>query len=194
MKLFKLSVASIALAFMGFASSANAASVTIDINADWDAATTGLISAAPVSFGGPIASINSITVELSHTYAGDLEMNLAGPGGVSLVLSVPMFVGNDLGVAGTGSLDDVVAYTFVETGGSVWPTDAALGGGTYDATTWATGPFADPNGWVFNIFDAFGGDAGAVGSVTIDYTPVPLPAALWMMMAAVGGLGFMRRR
>ena len=180
---------------VGFAAPAYAATVTVDIDNDWDAGATGLIAAAPIDWGvGAIASINSVTVELSHTYAGDLEMNLAGPGGVSLILTVPMFVSYDIGVAGTGSLDDVASYTFVESGGDLWPDNAALGGGTYDAVAWATGPFGPPNGWVFNIFDQFGGDAGAVGSVTIDFTPVPLPAALWMMMAALGGLGFIRRR
>lgn len=195
MKFLKSGTAAAVLALGVYAGPAHAASVTIDINADWDTSTTGLISSSVIDWGAPgIVSINSITVELSHSSAGDLEMNLAGPAGISLILSIPMIVGNDVGVAGTGTLGDVAAYTFVPSGGAVWPDDAALGGGTYNAFSWAAGPFADPNGWVFNVFDQFGGNGGAVGSVTIDFTPVPLPAALWFMMGGLAALTGLRRK
>lgn len=41
-------------------------------------------------------------------------------------------------------------------------------------------------------FESIGSNAFEYGSVSA--TPVPLPAAGWMLLAALGGLGFLRRR
>ena len=78
----------------------------------------------------------------------------------------------------------------------------------------AAGPNLDPNGSV-GYFDldvlslvAVGGAFDVVGQITnylgdyyfdqaqldIDYSPVPVPAAVWLFGSAIAGLGFSRRR
>lgn len=146
-----------------------------------------------------IASIDSIDLDIAHTWGGDLEIVLTAPDASQYIL---MFddvdqtnSGNfDMGlVAANGTLANVATYTFVQTGGlTVW-NDSVGGvapGGIYDANAWGAGNHAAGD-WTLSIFDDAGGDVTSIGSVLITYT-VPAPGALALL--GLAGLAGRRRR
>ena len=186
MKFSKLIATSAVLALFGFAASAQADTLTFDNGgAGWLFDENNPVSIAfdfPANPGG-LVEIKSITVDMSHTWSGDVDMTLIGPAG-----SFSHLMDN----AG-GSTDLGGAYTFVPSGGAAAGTYAAGGPGTYDAFVWSAGLFPLV-GWFIDFTDSAGGDAGFINSVSIEYNPVPVPAAIWLMITALGGLGFMRRR
>jgi len=126
-----------------------------------------------------IDSIDSITVEFAHTWGDDVIVTVEAPnGGLFNLLSNSLNAEGtnwDAGqAAGSGGLANVAAYEFVEFGTPFSTiTDAELLGGEsgIQAIAWPAGPF--PAGdWTFRFSDAVGADGGAVGAVTIEYSPL----------------------
>ena len=183
MKFLTTSLAVLAMVAMSCAS-ANADTATIDISSSWGASPgTGSASG---SFGTlNIASINSISVDVSHTWQGDLDFTLTGPDGSAFVIES---VGGsaDLGVTGSGAPGDEATYTFTD-GAASW---AGLGGGA------SGGALAGRSGngeWSVTIDDPVGGDGGSVTFVTIDFNAIPEPATTGLV-AGLFGLVALRRR
>ncbi|MCA9290757.1 MAG: hypothetical protein KDA25_06490 [Phycisphaerales bacterium] len=145
---------------------------------------------------GAVASIDSIAIDIAHTWGGDLEIVLTAPNADTFIL---MFddvdqggSGNfDMGLAaGSGALANAATYTFVQSGGLTVFDDSSgfAPGGTYDANSWSTGGWAAGD-WTLSIFDDAGGDVTSIGKVSIAYT-VPAPGAI----ALLGIAGMVRGR
>ncbi|MFK8029322.1 MAG: proprotein convertase P-domain-containing protein [Gammaproteobacteria bacterium] len=141
----------------------------------------------------------TVDVTMDHTWVGDLIMTLTSADGTVLTLmdrpGVPATgFGTNLDIASI-SFDDTatLAAEDVVTGGTepadlfVSPDDmlASLAGESLAGV------------WTLNISDNAGGDLNNIAptwSLNIDTAPVPVPAALWLMLSALGGLRLMRRR
>ncbi len=179
-----------AIAATMFAGSAFADIYSNDLNVDWDTSTTGEVATDTFNLGA-IDSIDSISLDLSHTWASDFEIFLTAPDATVYTLMMDQGSLSDLGIAGTGFLDDVATYTFVESGGdNTWGEFPLNPAGTYDALIWGGGAHAAGE-WFLSINDDAGGDGGAVGTFTVNYT-VPAPGAFALL--GLGGFAFIRRR
>ena len=205
-----LTVTFVALAI---SANANADIITIPIN------VTGFDNGAPVSqpidFGVDVLSIESISIELSHGFAEDVDIGLYAPtddqtnigeiedieASASYVLTA--FIG-EFRTLGDGDGDDLVGlatYTFLDPNdpnatGLMFdsgPEDEAVPAGTYDAIDWGGGGAA--TGWVLSFVDTFANDTGAIGTATINFTPVavPEPTSL-VVLLGLSGLAACRRR
>ena len=109
-----------------------------------------------------------MTLDISHTWDGDLEINLVSPSGVSLDLS-----------SNNGSLGDNYTNTVFQDGAPSITTGSAPFTGTFSAeggsmaTTFAG---EDVNGnWSLNICDGASGDTGGVNSWSITFSEILPP-------------------
>ena len=189
-------IAVAALAITGAAAAGSSETVVVDI--DWGTGDTGPVGMA--SFSLPdLVSIDSICVDISHTWGADINMSVAGDTNGSMFELMndndSADGGNyDMGVAGTGTLDDVAAYEFVETGTLISDLGAGdfLGGVTgLQANSWTAGALGADT-YTFSVEDLVGGDGGAIGSLVIKYTAVPAPGAVALL--GLAGLAGTRRR
>jgi hypothetical protein len=167
---------------------------------------SGTISIA--GSGATIASINSVTLTgLTHTWVGDLEIDLWNP-------VTNLFV--DLTMPPDGAWSNFNGtYTFVVNPGL--PTvDEAVDGqddlfdlpsGTYAISTYGGGDLPGPRtdfstftglaldgDWVLEVWDYAGGDTGGVASWSMNVTPVPEPATMGVLAFGVVGLLAKRRK
>lgn len=117
-----------------------------------------------------------VTIDITHTFAGDLEFFLTSPAGTIVTLSTDNGGGNDDIFAGTlfddqagianppGPVDDTT-YTDGVAATTVAPEEplgALLG--------------EDPNGtWTLDVMDDAGGDSGTVNSWSLAITTLPGP-------------------
>ncbi|MEM8680989.1 MAG: hypothetical protein AAGF97_16715 [Planctomycetota bacterium] len=152
------------------ASFAHAQTSSVDIDTEWGDDVTGLVASGSLDLPA-IESVKSITIDISHTWQGDIAFDVVSPSGVTTIIA---FEGGsaDLGVVGDGTLADVAPYTFAPPtmASGVW---AALGGGSSIPSGFPSG--AGAGTWTFNITDDASGDGGAVGTISIDYNVVPEP-------------------
>lgn len=177
---------------------ASADTLVVPVNVEWPTSQTGLITT--VSFALPdVASIDSISIDMAHTWGADLIVGIAGDtnGAIFDLLNEnnSSNSGNyDLGlVAGSGALANVAPYEFLESGtpvGSI-PNTGFLGGlSGLQANAWTGGALAADT-YTLSITDAIGGDGGGIGNLTITYT-IPAPGA--MALLGLAGLAGTRRR
>lgn len=157
-----------------------------------------------------VATIDSVSIELSHSWASDIEFGLYSPtddqstaadlddvpAKASYNLTSDLGGSNDFGNGGS-LLSDVATYVFwdpvngfgdVSTGGN------PIAPGNYDAISW--GPGGDAAGmWALVLTDDAGGDDGAVGTVIVNYTPSAIPEPTGaLLLVGLGGLTLFRRR
>ena len=152
----------------------------------------------------------SVTLTINHTWVGDLIISLEAPTGeIDHLICRP---GSANCGDGLGNPDDLNAllgtYTFAD-GGATVLNDATvfsgvLLGGVYMASTVDDVPVSlatafggvDSIGvWTLHIEDAIGVDSGVLGSWSLDITPVPVPAAVWLFGSGLIGLvGIARRK
>ena len=126
-------------------------------------AATGSVGSAVGEY-----TLDNVTLDISHTWDGDLEINLVSPSGVSLDLS-----------SNNGSLGDNYTNTVFQDGAPSITTGSAPFTGTFSAeggsmaTTFAG---EDVNGnWSLNICDGAGGDTGGVNSWSITFSEILPP-------------------
>ena len=136
-----------------------------------------IMSNVPV--GATITDI-SVTMNVTHTFDGDLDITLTGPNATTIELST------DNGGAGDNFTNTVFSNTAVTavTAGTAPFTGSFLPEG--DLTTL----FSVPNGtWTLSITDDAGGDIGTLDnwSITISYT-LPSITVEWYDMATNGNL------
>jgi len=106
---------------------------------------------------GDGATLENITIDITHTFSGDLDISLISPAGTELVLA------QDLG----GGTDDAYNGTMFEDGGAdISGATAPFGVGPYMAVG---GTFADTfdgesisGNWLLKVCDDAGGDTGQV--------------------------------
>lgn len=189
----KLTIAGL-IAGAAMASAASADTYTHLFNTSW--VSTGGTGVHNFMLPG-VVSVDSIEIELAHTWGSDLRIVITGPDGATYT---PMFAtpatsgsGNyDLGLApGSGALSNVGLYTFTQAGPTQWVTPYSAPG-TYNASVWSGGSYS-AGMWSVEIFDPVGGDNGAVGRFTMTYT-IPAPGAGLMALGFAGVAGLRRRR
>lgn len=181
------------LAVVAAAGTASADSVNFDFNLEnWGGIAETVID---FDFGlGAVQSIDSVVITLAHSWASDIDFSLTSSAGTVFDLTSDNGAGVDLGDGGS-LLAGVGTYTFVMANGfgnwGQFGFNLPAPSGTYDAETWQAGPFTAGT-WNILLVDDAGGDDGAVGSVTINYTAVPAPASVALL--GLGGLVATRRR
>lgn len=148
----------------------------------------------------------TVTLEgLQHTWMGDLQATLTGPGG-----SIDLFWSVGGGIGDSSDFDG--DYTFTDAGpGDLWAVAASLTAaqavpsGAYFATdgsdivqSFATafGGTSTAGAWTLQIADVNTGDTGSVSGWTLSITSnvIPEPASLGLLGVAGLGLAFYRRR
>lgn len=154
-----------------------------------------------------ISSFNSLTIAMTHTWIGDLLIQLTSPAGTTADVLVRAGVTSATGFGDAGDFVAGNSYTFVNSGGTPFPISGNPATGTYDRLGRAnplqvasdTGldfsAFAgqDLNGtWTLSIRDYGGGDTGAVAGWSMDITSTPTPGAAAAL--GLGGLAAFRRR
>lgn len=163
------------------------------------------------SLGSHLRSIDSITVELSHSNAEQLDFTFENVGtGLPYVLFTLIdgdgsSTGNSVGVddGDWGDFDGMSEITFVASGPSSTLLNAGdeAATGEYLADDWenhfgsGTPPYG-PSRWRFRIEDTTDADdhIGSVGFIRINFTPVPEPAAAVTVSTILLVLGARRRR
>jgi hypothetical protein len=146
-----------------------------------------------------VLSIDSIVVELAHTNGNDLAVSVdaSGIGGDSdFELMFQELAGGSAdfsmgSVIENGTLANVAPYTFVPDGGGDF-TAPHTPPGLINANTWVAGPLDAQEYALFIVDLNLIFDGGAIGTWTINYTPVPAPASLVVM--AVAGMSAPSRR
>lgn len=114
------------------------------------------------------ASAITLSMNLSHTWAGDLRVTLISPGcGSTILFNRPGGTNNNNDLSGT--------YTFVSSGGAAFPANTnPVTAQTYNATFTGIGfPCNSPAGnWTLQIEDLANGDGGALNywSLSINAT------------------------
>ena len=157
--------------------------------------------------GGIIEDVE-VVLSLDHTYIGDLIVTLTSPAGTEITL-LDRPAGDTGGTFGDSSNLEGQSFIYF-TDRSLVPSEFAGAGcgdlgvvgvdcGSIFAPVDATTAFAGENllgVWTLAISDNAGADTGDLNGwyIEIDFTPVPLPASVWMLLAALGGLGLIRRR
>ncbi len=142
---------------------------------------------------GQVQEILSVSIDLIHTRATDIDFFLRTPTGQNFVLTTD-----------NGSTSDLNGtYTFVNVfgpngGNGLWTNlgpSTPIPSGFYDAESWVTRASGwNPGTWRLTLNDDLAGESGSVGTVTVTYsTSVPEPAA-GFILATGGGLWVMIRR
>ncbi len=179
----------------GMAHVAVADSATGTIDMEWIISTPvfGTLSLPEV------LSIDSIEVEIAHTNGSDLAISVMAsdtPAEVDFDLMFQETADGGLGfsmgvVPGNFHLTNVAPYTFVPTGGGEF-TAPHTPSSVLNANSWTDGPLAaqEYTLFVFDLNLLF--DGGAIGSWTVNYTPIPEPGACAALL--LGGLSVTRRR
>jgi MYXO-CTERM domain-containing protein len=158
--------------------------------ADLTTVTSDIVVADSFSIADVSVTLNNIT----HTWVGDLTISLSN-GSTSIdLIARPGFTGT-----GFGSSGDLNGNYSFATGGAAFPTTltgtAVVPSGTY-APIGDLSLFNGQNSagtWTLSVADAAGGDTGALGSWTLNLTPVPTPGAA-ALLGLAGVAGLRRRR
>ena len=128
-----------------------------------------LESEADVNLTGDIGTdfiIDNVTLDITHTWNGDLEIRLISPAGTSLDLSI-----------GNGGSDDNYTNTVFQDGGADITLASAPFTGVFEpqgGTFFAAFNGESVNGiWTLNITDTVGGDDGVLNDFQITFAPPP---------------------
>ena len=119
---------------------------------------------------GVDSAIDNVTLDISHTWSGDLTISLVSPSGTELILSD----------ANSGNTDDAYNGTMFQDGGAdITAASAPYGVGPYEPQGGTFAAMFDGEDimgdWNLKICDNVGGDTGTVNSFSITICgPVPV--------------------
>lgn len=166
--------------------------MSFDVDLQGWGLASGPVWDADFALGG-IQSIDSVSIEISHSWTSDVVLILSNTNGDTFELMSGLTGGNRNLGTGLGTFGDLATYNFIESGGADLESafdDANYAPGDYNAQSWVSGPFGADT-WNIALSDDASGDGGAVGTITINYT-VPAPGAA--ALAGLAGLAAVRRR
>jgi subtilisin-like proprotein convertase family protein len=127
------------------------------------AMTPSVAAMAACGFVGTNYAIESVDLDLNHTFDGDLDITLTSPAGTTIVLA------DQLGGAG----DNYTGTVFMDGNPNI-TTGAPPFTGTFEAEGGQLNTiFAGENingDWTLEIFDNFGGDSGMLNNFCITFT------------------------
>ena len=175
-----------------------------------DAATShtnpGVLTLTGTVVGGGTVADLGVSIDMAHTWAGDLEMTITSPMGTSVTLVNQ--VGDTTPAPGGSGFGDSSGmsgnYTFRDGGADFWAAAAAAGFGTdvapgtyaasgannaASALSALNGESADGT-WTLTVSDWGGGDTGSIGGWSLLNVPTPGTAAV----LGLAGLAGLRRR
>ena len=140
-----------------------------DVTADCAGAPNDIdVNVADAGIIGLDTSIDNVTIDIAHTWSGDLTISLVSPGGVELILADAL----------SGNTDDAYNGTMFQDGGAdITIATAPFGVGPYapeggDFATAFDGE--DINGdWSLRICDGASGDTGTVNSFSLTLCEIP---------------------
>jgi len=138
-----------------------------------NAGTSGPMNPSPanvpdVGIVGTTHTIESVELDLNHTFDGDLDITLTSPMGTVLVLA------NQLGGAGNNYTNTVFmdGNPNITTGAPPFTGTFEPEGGTLNGTFATESITGD---WTLNIFDNFFGDSGTLNTYCINFAPISTP-------------------
>ncbi len=147
-------------------------------------------------FLGEVISIDSVSIELTHSFAADIDFTMQAPDGQTFNFTSDLGGDRDLG-NGDSDLAGTALYSFVEFADDDLGQAAGnpIPSGTYKALEWGVGAWS-PGNWQITLVDDGGGDDGAVGSVVVNFTTpaIPEPTSGVLLTAIVLGLGCRRKK
>jgi subtilisin-like proprotein convertase family protein len=166
-----------------------------------DAQSAGI--ALSIGSAPAMSTLESVRVQLSHEWLGDLTVRLMPPGGATLTLLNRVRVGAMAPDGSSAILGEFVAvdntfhlapasYTFAAAGLDlasqariVEPIIPPLipTGPVYAAQSWISGPFAAGD-WTIILADSSAMSGGLIRSVQLAYTTVPEPGVMRLLLAA----------
>ncbi|NEQ71843.1 MULTISPECIES: proprotein convertase P-domain-containing protein [unclassified Okeania] len=185
LKKLSIAAAGSAIATLTAVSGANAVSFSGSGGLVPPVGTSGLFeSSITVTDDITIDDISIDFNDLTHTWSGDLIVDLTYDDGAGTVITAGVFdsVGGPTDLNGN--------YTFADGGSQFSP---ALPGGISSPDDSFLDAFAGINvagTWTLSILDQFGGDSGSLGSWDLNVEPVstPEPASLFALFG-IGALG-----
>ena len=155
---------------------------------------------------GQVARIDSVSIELSHSWRANLIFSLTAPdGNVFEFMRRSDYLSGDgvrpdgiLGAGGGGSFQDLATFTFTESTGPLFSAVANLitPAGSYQAPTWQSAPTGGwaPGVWTLLLGDRVAGDTGAVRRIEVrGVVPEPSAYALLAGLCAFAGVALRRR-
>ena len=152
-----------------------------------------------VADSGTIESLKSVSLDIFHTWAGDISITLEHNGTTVTLLDRPGFPQTANGIADdfTNGGGGAGLYAFVESGGLTFPEvggNGSLAEGAYNSQdTLQDFVGMDKQGtWTLTVGDGQGGDIGFVDGWHLTLNNVPAPGALALL--GLAGLAGNRRR
>jgi hypothetical protein len=116
-------------------------------------------------------TIQSIEVDIAHTWVSDIDIVLTAPDGTTYIPISGDGGADDLGnVTNVATLENAATYVFQQFGDVFESADdeTLIPAGTYAAKSWSVLSH-DAGLWNFAIADSASGDATCIGNVTIRY-------------------------
>lgn len=192
MKLKK--ILTISLVAISLSLAAGSSQADIIFSEDFDLAGWGLSSETVIDttfLADDIVEIDSVVIELSHSFAADVDFSLYAPDGTLFDLTSDNGGSSNLGDGGS-DLENLGIFTFTENSvNGEWPrlsNSRSQSSGTYQADRWGSGPFSS-GAWRILLVDDAGGDDGAVGNITINGTFLQVSEPSMFLLIGLGLFG-----
>lgn len=161
----------------------------------------GTVTSEVTVSGGAITDIDLLLFNVQHSSVADLEISLTSPLGTQVTI-IESFPDNGIFV-GLGTPDNFIDTIIDDQAATILNAGAEPFTGSFNVDFGAIlAPLSVFNGesaagvWQLTIRDEAGGDEGSLVSWGLEVAAVPLPAALPLMLGALGMLGVagLRRR
>ena len=148
--------------------------------------------------GGTVTGVDLVLNGLSHTWAGDLIIEVEHAGVIVNLSNRPGFPGLPFGT----NVDYAGNFAFADGNPNLDAVVVAQGAGVLNGGTFSgNNPLANFNGldadgaWTLRISDNAGGDQGSLAGWTLNVSTTVIPEpTTFGLLASLAGLGLIRRR